>query len=215
MARSDINNNNWIPVDKDIVLDERKRNIVERELSKQKNTKKNNQTVNKGSIAYMSKDNVKKFNKELEKKMFNSSGVGRPYAFSSLEQLEKDMSEYFDTCRKYDIMPTNVSLALWLGCDEDTISNHAKNQNSPFFGVMKNTKQYLHSLMQGGTLAGEINPVTYIFLSKNYYGMKDDKNIQVSATNNSSTVNNQETMDAIQKQIEEENIANAEIVDEN
>ena len=39
--------------------------------------------------------------------------------------------------------------------------------------------------------------------------MKDDKNITVSANNN-QPVNSKETMDAIQKQLQEENIANAE-----
>ena len=174
-----------------------------------KNTKTHNQVNNKGSIAYMSKDNVKKFNKAMEKKMFNSSGIGRPYAFSSVEELEKDIEEYFDACREYNMMPTNVSLALWLGCDEDTLNNHANNPNSPFFGVIKNVKQYLHSIMQSGTLAGDINPVTYIFLSKNYYGMKDDKNITVTPATSTST-NSQETMDAIQRQIEEETVPNAD-----
>ena len=174
-----------------------------------KDTKTHNQVNNKGSIAYMSKDNVKKFSKAMEKKMFNSSGIGRPYAFSSVEELEKDIEEYFDACREYNMMPTNVSLALWLGCDEDTLNNHANNPNSPFFGVIKSVKQYLHSLMQSGTLAGDINPVTYIFLSKNYYGMKDDKNITVTPATSNST-NSQETMDAIQKQIEEENVPNAD-----
>lgn len=174
-----------------------------------KDTKTHNQVNNKGSIAYMSKDNVKKFNKVMEKKMFNSSGIGRPYAFSSVEELEKDIEEYFDACREYNMMPTNVSLALWLGCDEDTLNNHANNPNSPFFGVIKSVKQYLHSLMQSGTLSGDINPVTYIFLSKNYYGMKDDKNITVTPAT-SNTTNSQETMDAIQKQIEEETVPNAD-----
>ena len=173
-----------------------------------KDTKTHNQVNNKGSIAYMSKDNVKKFSKAMEKKMFNSSGIGRPYAFSSVEELEKDIEEYFDACREYNMMPTNVSLALWLGCDEDTLNNHANNPNSPFFGVIKNVKQYLHSLMQSGTLAGDINPVTYIFLSKNYYGMKDDKNITVTPATSNST-NSQETMDAIQKQLQEETVPNA------
>lgn len=188
-----------------------KREFFEMQHKKQSNSRNNSPVVNKGSLAYMEKENVKKFNDKLEKKMFNSSGVGRPYAFQSVEQLKKDMSEYFDMCREYDVMPTNVTLALWLDCDEDTITNHANNPNSPFFGIMKNTKKYLHSLMQNGTLAGDINPVSYIFLAKNYYGMKDDKNIQVSATTNSAPINNQETMDAIKKQIEEENIPNAEI----
>ena len=193
------------------IKDDRKRMVIEDAIRKQKNGKKTNQTINKGSLAYISKDNVKGFNKEIQKKVFNSSGVGRPYAFESLEKLQEDMTEYFDTCAKFDIMPTNVTLALWLGVDTDTLWRHANNPNSPFCGVLKNTKQYLHSLMQGGTLAGEINPVTYIFLSKNYYGMRDDKNIQLTAQGNESPVNNQETMDAIKKQIEEENIPNAEV----
>ena len=67
--------------------------------------------------------------------------------------------------------------------------------------------------MQSGTLAGDINPVAYIFLSKNYYGMRDDKQITVSPSNN-QTVNSTETMEAIQKQIEEENVPNAKISEE-
>lgn len=172
-----------------------------------------NNITNKGSIAYMSKENVKEFNKAIEKKVFNSSGVGRPYAFESVEKLEEDLMEYFDACREYDMMPTKVSMALWLGCDEDTINNHANNSNSPFFGVFKRVNEYLHSLMQSGTLAGDINPVTYIFLSKNYYGMKDDKNITVTPATSDSLTNSQETMDAIQKQIEEENVPNAEFTE--
>ena len=40
--------------------------------------------------------------------------------------------------------------------------------------------------------------------------MRDDKNITVTPTNN-QTVNSTETMEAIQKQIEEENVPNADI----
>ena len=195
----------------EIDFETKKEKFVSSQLAKQSNSKKNNQTVNKGSIAYMSKPNVKAFNKAIENRMFNSSGVGRPYAFESVEKLEEDMSEYFQVCRENDIMPTNVTLALWLGVDEDTLTNHANNSSSPFFGVMKRTKQYLHSLMQSGTLAGEINPVAYIFLSKNYYGMRDDKNITVAASNNQSTPNAQETAEALQKQLQEEHITEATI----
>ena len=72
----------------------------------------------------------------------------------------------------------------------------------------------MHSLMQGGTLSGDINPVTYIFLSKNYYGMRDDKNIQVSATNDQSAPNAEETANALRKQLEEETIPAATISEE-
>ena len=192
-------------------LDDRKRMIMENEKDKQNNSKKNNQTVNKGSIAYMSRDNVKDFNKVVRNRVFNPSGVGRPYAFSSMDQLKEDISDYFDACNEYDIMPTVSNLALWLGVNTDTLYEHKNNSMSPFSDVIKNVFNYMHSLMQGGTLSGDINPVTYIFLSKNYYGMRDDKNIQVSATNDSSSPNAQETASALRKQLEEESIPDATI----
>lgn len=209
MARNDISDN-WVPVSSEDISDPRKRAIIENTIAKQNNSKNNNSTVNKGSLAYMAKDNVKSFNKEMQKKLFNPSGVGRPYAFNSIEQLQTDMSEYFNVCDKYGVMPTISNLALWLNVNPDTLYEHRNNPNSPFSEIIKNTFNYLHSIMQDGTLAGEINPVTYIFLSKNYYGMRDDKNIQVSAASDNSPINNQETMSAIQKQLEEENIPNAE-----
>lgn len=193
---------------KDIPFEERKEMII----TKGKKTRDNGSpNANKGSIAYMSKENVKEFNQVMEKRIFNSSGVtGRPWAFQSVEKLQEDITDYLTLCRDTNIMPTIVSLALYLGVDVSTIDEHANNSNSPFSQVFKNLKQYLHNLMQSGTLAGDINPVAYIFLSKNYFGMRDDKNITVTPTNN-QTVNSTETMEAIQKQIEEENVPNADI----
>jgi hypothetical protein len=210
MSRSEIGDD-WIPIDADDFDNPKKRAIIENAMTKQKNSKNNNSTINKGSLAYMSKDNVKHFNKELQNKLFNPSGIGRPYAFSSVEQLKKDMSEYFSVCDKYGVMPTITNLALWLNVNPDTLYEHRNNSNSPFSEIIKNTFNYLHSIMQDGTLAGEINPVTYIFLSKNYYGMRDDKNITVAATNNSGTPNAQETAEALQKQLQEEHITEATI----
>lgn len=172
------------------------------------NNHKNNMT-NKGSIAYMSKPNVKQFNKAMEKRIFNSTGIGRHYAFTNLEELQSEMSEYFDLCKETDTMPTVTSLALWLGCDRDTIYNHANNPNSPFSACLKSTLTYMHSAMENGTLSGDINPVTYIFLAKNYFGMRDDKNINIAPATNDTPINNQETMSALQKQLEQETIQEA------
>lgn len=170
---------------------------------------------NKSATSYMSQPNVQKFNKAMQKKIFNSTGVGRPYAFSSVEQLQEDMGEYFDLCTDTQTVPTITSLALWLGVNKDTIYAHANNSSSPFSDILKNTITYCHSIMQNGTVEGKINPVTYIFISKNDYSMRDDKNIQVSASSDHNTPNAQETANAIRKQIEEENISNATIVSEN
>lgn len=200
MARSDLNINSTFDLS----------NLPENKQKSLSNDKRGNVSNNKGSIAYMSKPNVQKFNKAMEDKIFNSTGVGRPYAFDSVEDLQKEMSEYFDLCKVTSTMPTVTSLALWLGCDRDTIYNHANNPNSPFFGTFKRTLTYMHSAMENGTLSGDINPVTYIFLAKNYFGMRDDKNINIAPATNDPTINNQETMSALQKQLEEENVINAD-----
>lgn len=199
MARSDL-----------VSSDDKKELFIQNNINKQNDSKKNNQMNNKGSIAYMSKPNVQKFNKAMEDRIFNSCGIGRPYAFSSVEDLQKEMSEYFDLCKVTSTMPTVTSLALWLGVNRDTIYEHANNPNSPFSDSMKKTLTYMHSAMENGTLSGDINPVTYIFLAKNYFGMRDDKNINIAPATNDPTINNQETMSALQKQLEEENVINAD-----
>lgn len=183
--------------------------IFREQMEKQADTRKNNARVNNGVSTYLSQPNIKEFNKSMRNRIFNSCGIGRPYAFSDLEVLEKEMSEFFDLCSDKQVVPTITNLALWLGVDRDTIYNHANNSNSPFFGIMKNCINYLHSVMQSGTVDGKINPVTYIFISKNDYGMRDDKNITVTPTTGDNTINNQATMSALQKQLEEENVPNA------
>ena len=205
MTREELVNNSSIDLSN---LPDNKRKAIEK--SKNSRGTYNN---NKSATSYMSQPNVQEFNKAMQKKIFNSCGVGRPYAFSSIEELQKDMGEYFELCGNTQTVPTITSLALWLGVDKTTIYEHANNSNSPFSTILKNTITYCHSIMQNGTVEGKINPVTYIFISKNDYSMRDDKNIQISAQQGSS-VNTQETADALRKQIEEENTPNATLVSE-
>lgn len=173
------------------------------------NNKRSNMVVNKASSEYVSQPNVKQFNDSLQKKIFNSCGIGRPYAFSSIEELEKDLGEYFELCTKTNTVPTVTAIALWLGVNRDTIYAHSNNPNSPFSEVCKNIINYCHIIMENGTIAGKINPVTFIFLAKNYFGLEDSKNITVTPTTGDNTINNQATMSALQKQLEEENVPNA------
>lgn len=199
MNRSELSNDSTFDIS---TLPENKQRALD-------NKKHGNSTSNKGSIAYMSKPNVKEFNRTMERKIFSSSGLGRPCAFESLEKLQEEMSDYFELCKRTDTLPTVTSLALWLGCDRDTIYNHANNPNSIFSACLKNTLVYLHSAMENGTLSGDINPVTYIFLAKNYFGLRDDKNIQVSATNSQGSPNAEETASALRKQLENETTVEA------
>lgn len=186
-------------------LPDDKRMVIE----KAKNSR-GSSTNNKSATSYMSQPNVQEFNRQMQKRIFNSTGIGRPYAFGSIEQLESDIAEYFDVCNNTQTVPTITSLALWLRVDKTTIYEHANNSNSPFSTILKNVITYCHSIIQNGTVEGKINPVTYIFISKNDYSMRDDKNITVSPATSDQTINSTETMDAIQKQLAEETVPNAD-----
>lgn len=204
MARSDVISNG---VGKDVLanLPDDKRMVIE----KAKNSR-GSSTNNKSATSYMSQPNVQEFNRQMQRRIFNSTGIGRPYAFGSIEQLESDIAEYLDVCNNTQTVPTITSLALWLKVDKTTIYEHANNSNSPFSPILKNVITYCHSIIQNGTVDGKINPVTYIFISKNDYSMRDDKNITVSPSSDKQTINSSETMDAIQKQLAEETVPNAD-----
>ena len=204
MARSDVISNG---IGKDVLanLPDDKRMVIE----KAKNSR-GSSTNNKSATSYMSQPNVQEFNRQMQRRIFNSTGIGRPYAFGSIEQLESDIAEYLDVCNNTQTVPTITSLALWLKVDKTTIYEHANNSNSPFSPILKNVITYCHSIIQNGTVEGKINTVTYIFISKNDYSMRDDKNITVSPSSDKQTINSSETMDAIQKQLAEETVPNAD-----
>ena len=170
--------------------------------------RRGNMYNNKSRQAYMSQPNVKEFNKCIRE-----HNIGRPYAFDNKEVLEKELNSYFDLCDKTDTVPSITGISMWLGCNRDTIYAHANNSNSPFSDIFKNVINYCHLTIENGTIDGKINPVTYIFLAKNYFNLEDSKQITVSAQQGSD-VNSQETAEALRKQLEEETTPNAEIISE-
>lgn len=168
---------------------------------------------NRNKNDYMSDPNVKEFMAEMNERAFGKKGRGRPPAFSSIEQLEDDLDDYIDLCRRTNTTPTVASIALWLSCDRDTIYAHASNPNSIFSDTCKKIINMCHIALENRAIGNGMNSVLYMFLGKNYFGLKDDKNITVTPATSDSLTNSQETMDAIQKQIEEENIPNAEFTE--
>lgn len=187
-------------------------NPKQRAMAERMTSKRGNTIVNKTSKKYMADPNVKEFNKTLRKRML--SGGGRPYAFQSLEKLESDVGEFLDLCDRTNTIPTVVNLAVWLGVNQDTIYAHVNDSNSPFSEFFKNLLAYFHGTLESSSIEGTTNPVLYMFLGKNYFGMRDDKQIQVTAGENSK-VDAQETATALQKQLAEENVPNADYKEEN
>ena len=160
---------------------------------------------NKARQSYMAQPNVKEFNKV----MFKKAMIGRPFKFNNVEKLENEIVDYFSLCDRTDTVPTITGMATWLHCNRDTIYAHANDSNSPFSDVFKNAINACHLSLENGAIDGKVNSVVYIFMGKNYFNLEDSKNITVTPATSNST-NSQETMDAIQKQIEEENVPNAD-----
>ena len=159
--------------------------------------------------SYMSDPNVKNFNRQLSDRVFDNIKKGKPYVFESVEKLCDDVKEYIHLCMDTNTTPTVASIALWLGCHRDTLYSHAHDINSPYSDTCKNIIDMCHVTLENRAIGNGMNAVLYMFLGKNYFGLKDDKNITVTPATSNST-NSQETMDAIQKQIEEENVPNAD-----
>lgn len=164
---------------------------------------------NKKRQAYMSKPNVKEFNRTIVKKAMS----GRPCRFDNVKDVEDEIVEYFELCDRTDTVPTITGIATWLHCSRDTIYRYANDSNSPFSDVFKNAINTCHLSLENGAVDGGVNSVVYIFMGKNYFNLEDSKNITVTPATSDSLTNSQETMDAIQKQIEEENVPNAEFTE--
>lgn len=177
-----------------------------------RSTKGNNQTVNESRKEYMAQPRVKEFNKAMTDRLFGVGG--RPPAFNNVDELNKDVSDFLNLCQKTTTIPTIMGLATWLGCSRDTLYAHANDPRSPYSYTIKNFIDLCHLSLENGTIDGKVNPVTYIFMGKNYFGLSDSKDIKVSATNDSSSPNAQETANALRKQLEEETIPNATISEE-
>ena len=181
----------------------------EKQFEEHLSKKRGNYLNNKNSKSYMADPDVKEFNKELRKKMFTK--IGAPYKWNSLEELEEETAKFLELCDRTNTIPTIINLSVWLGCHKDTIYSHAADSNSPFSDFFKNIINLFHGSIESSAIGGGVNPVLYMFLGKNYFNMKDDKNITVAASNNQSTPNAQETAEALQKQLQEEHITEATI----
>lgn len=103
--------------------------------------------------------------------------LGRPLSYSSPHELSKQIGEYIHYCSERNMVPINSGLALWLGIDHGTMVDWRDNPTNPFSPILKKASDMFHSFAQQKTLDGQINPILYMFLSKNYWGMSDKTEI--------------------------------------
>ena len=61
-----------------------------------------------------------------------------------------------------------------------------KNQgfSSQTSHIVKKAKEYLKMFDAKLVVSGKVNPIVYFFRAKNYYGMQDKQEVEISSTNN-------------------------------
>lgn len=152
---------------------------------------------------FLHQDNVKKFNSVLVSRAFkkNVGDSNNFFALDNEDECLKECSEFFNLCYEHDIIPNIPSLAVYLRTDVQTIYENMSNVNSPVKLVLTQAINLCHSLQEEGTLHGSINPVLFMYLSRNYYGLKNESSISLTTTINDTTVNNNNTMKIIQEQL--------------
>lgn len=127
--------------------------------------------VQPGDTSIMDNYHIFEHGMNIEKKL------GRPLSYSSPQEVSKQIGEYIQYCSDKELVPINSGLALWLGIDSQTMSEWRDNPANPFSVILKKASELFHSFAQQKTLDGQINPILYMFLSKNYWGMSDKTEI--------------------------------------
>jgi hypothetical protein len=177
--------------------EEREQLVIEKGTPKNSNLHK--------IIEYMQQPNIKEFNAIVTDKSFERlrKNMGRPQIFVSREQAIEEIEGYFKLCYDYNVLPTIASLALYLGFNKDSLYANMHNTNCSFSDVLKNAVATCHSMQELPALDGTLAQPTYIFNAKNYFGMQDAQQIQVSAQQNTNNPTN--TISAIKEQLLLEN----------
>ena len=101
------------------------------------------------------------------------------------KQVEAAIIKYFKYCDMHGIRPGNMGLYAVLGMSKQEVSNllsgRDKNKaSSATCAIIKKAKFAMAAFREGLAMDGKINPVTYIFMGKNYDGLEDNARLEVT-----------------------------------
>lgn len=153
---------------------------------------------------FMMDDDVKDFNKVLAKITFEKEGIDKAVSdlFNDPVKVYNTLVKYFEVCINKNIMPTIATMCAFLGCSKEELYRNAGSTNCKSYKVLSKGIMLCHSFIEMGAINGVVDSRVFSFLSKNYYGLKDDANVIVRAgVIDNNDVNNVETLDAIRRQV--------------
>lgn len=100
------------------------------------------------------------------------------------EELCERLNFYFEQCAATQQIPTVEKMANCLGYHRQTLFDWETGKNGGFSSatgdIIKKAKQILAGIDAELAQEGKIQPVVYLFRSKNFYGMKDQQDVVVT-----------------------------------
>jgi hypothetical protein len=94
--------------------------------------------------------------------------------------------QYFQQCENNHVRPGNLGLYAALGMSKQDYNNVVTGKSKSkasldCIDLMKKAVRAIGAYREGLALEGKINPVTYIFMGKNYDGLSDVQQLEVTA----------------------------------
>lgn len=103
-------------------------------------------------------------------------------------EVQDRVQLYFDYSLEAGLRPNVEGLALAIGVNRRTLwdwenGNSRSQLGSSRSDIIKKAKDYISFLMSDAAMNGDVNPITWIFYAKNYFGMKDVQEVTFSGNN--------------------------------
>jgi len=128
---------------------------------------------------------------------------GRPWMYPNAEALQAEVTSYFAYCIEHRIPLTPAWLACWLGITTGTLKNWQKNQDTmPFYPVIEPALAFIQAMLEGGAVEGRIQAIPFIFLGKNYFGMKDTNELAIYTDDRMTIEEKKELINNLPKDID-------------
>ena len=103
-----------------------------------------------------------------------------PIDISDENQVEERILWYFNHCGIYDMKPTVNGMCNALGIHRDTLHEWKTGQsrrNSRHQEIVLRAYRVMEELWEDYMLNGKVNPVSGIFLGKNFFNMRDQQEV--------------------------------------
>lgn len=107
--------------------------------------------------------------------------------FNKTAEVRDRIMQYFTECCEEDMRPSVAGLALCLGCSRDYVyalaNGELRAKTTPGLQqLMIQAIQILDTQMMDYMQHNDINPIAGIFIMKNNFGYRDEKNISITNT---------------------------------